>query len=157
MICNDLVKERAYLGLSLLPNPIHVIWIKYCFKESICGHCYRGSVAVGENVNKLDILDSLQCLPTLFLSILSTLVIGWFFFTVCLARAFVTLENSIVAPLKIMNTLGQSPWAMCLVWQSVLLGNGWKWSLFLLGDKQLILKGGGLAVFKINILAVKHL
>ena len=29
-------------------------------------------------------------------------------------------------------TLGQSPWsmAMCLVWQSVLLGNGWNWSLF---------------------------
>ena len=28
---------------------------------------------------------------------------------------------------------------------------------FLLGDEQLILRGGGLAVFKINILAVKHL
>ena len=32
----------------------------------------------------------------------------------------------------LFKILGQSPWgmAMCLVWQSVLLGNGWKWSLF---------------------------
>ena len=52
--------------------------------------------------------------------------------------------------------LGQSPWsmAMCLVWKSVLFGNGGNWSLFLLGDVQLIWEG---AVFKINILAVKHL
>ena len=35
--------------------------------------------------------------------------------------------NSSVFPI-----LGQSPWsmAMCLVWQSLLLGNGWNWSLF---------------------------
>ena len=58
---------------------------------------------------------------------------------------------------RFFSWLGQSPWsmAMCLVWQSVLLGNGWNWSLFLLGDVQLI--GGGGQLFKINILAVKHL
>ena len=35
-------------------------------------------------------------------------------------------------PLYHYYTLGQSPWsmAMCLVWQSVLLGNGWNWSFF---------------------------
>ena len=53
--------------------------------------------------------------------------------------------------LDIITILGQSPWgmAMCLV----LL----KMVPFLLGEGQLILRGWGLAVFKINILAVKHL
>ena len=33
MICHDLCKERAYIGFSLLPNPIHVIWIIYCLNN----------------------------------------------------------------------------------------------------------------------------
>ena len=60
----------------------------------------------------------------------------------------------------ILFSLGQSPWSMgmCLVWQSVLLGNGKNWYLFLLGDVQLIRGGGGgRQFFKLNFLAVKHL
>ena len=64
---------------------------------------------------------------------------------------------SILSLLRSYDQLGQSPRniAMCLAWQLVLMGNDWNWSLFLLGDKQLILWGGGGG--QAVILAVKHL
>ena len=57
--------------------------------------------------------------------------------------------------------LGQSPWGMCLVWQSVLLGNVWNWFLFCYGMNSWFWGwgGGGAGSFKnkkhlnINILA----
>ena len=49
---------------------------------------------------------------------------------------------------------------MCLVWQSVLLGKWLKLVPFFVRGRTVDSEGeegGGLAVFKINILAVKHL
>ena len=33
LICHGLCRERAYIGFSLLPNPFHVTWIKYCLNK----------------------------------------------------------------------------------------------------------------------------
>ena len=53
----------------------------------------------------IDILDALWTMLSNFFSFNSIYSSDWLIlFTVYLVRAFVTLENSIVAPLKIMNT-----------------------------------------------------
>ena len=58
-------------------------------------------------------------------------------------------------------SLGQSPWsmAMCLVWQSVYYWVMVKTGPFFVSGRTVDSEGGGvgLAVFKINILVVKHL
>ena len=58
-------------------------------------------------------------------------------------------EKKSILTYNFLSVISQSPWgmAMCLVWQLLLMGNGWNWSLFVWGRTVFFGGGGGAGSF----------